>query len=247
MTGGGKSDLAMRFAQDVMDADVIVYVIDPAQAWQKQSSVPQVMTVTDPNRVCVPKSSTIFDISLMTILEQQQFVEGFCKALFMLRAGSTHRPITWLVLEEAQLYLPQGSMRAKKFQETVRLMSVGRNFDVKFCLVTPFASQVDKYGIKLCGQRYFGYTTEKNDIEYIEGFLDDEAEKLKVLQPGQFMREARGETDLIYNEPFHADIQRTITSGPVMHGETLRVQGTVNWPIILWAIFLILLGAWTWR
>lgn len=243
MTGSGKSDLAMRFADDMLGKGVIVYVIDPARAWMKQSSVPHFITVTHPSQAFVPEESTIFDVALMTVLEQEEIVESFCKALFMNRVGRTKYPPTWIVLEEAQTYLPQGALRAKRFQEAVRVLSVGRNFNIKFCLVTPFASQVDKYAVKLCGQKYLGYTSEPNDVDYLDGYIGKErAEELKRLKAGQFIREHRGYVETIYSEAYQASNPPKMISPPMVQTWTDDgPRSPINWPIIVWAVILVIL------
>jgi len=241
MTGSGKSDLAMRFAEKMMDEGTLVYVFDPAQAWQKQSGVPNLSTIRNPDNTWLPAESTIFDISMMTILDQQVFVESFCRELFMNRATFDNDPRTWLVFEEAQLYLPQGALRAKAFQELVRLVSVGRNYNIKFCLVTPFASQVDKYVIKLCGQRYFGYTCEPNDIKYLKGYLEERTDELKTLQPGQFFSECRGAKKLIYSKEYKADTLPTPISPPMVQTATINRPSQINFPLIIYGILLVII------
>lgn len=243
MTGSGKSDLTMRFAETMMEEGVLVYVFDPAQAWQKQSSVPNVSTIRNPDHIWLPKESTIFDISMMTIPDQQIFVENFCRTLFMDRARSAEDPPTWLIFEEAQLYLPQGALRSRAFQEAVRLVSVGRNYGIKFCLVTPFASNVDKYIIKLCGQRYLGYTTEPNDIKYLKGYLEERVEELKTLRPGQFFYECRGAKEIIYSEEYEAEILPKSVRPPMVYSSTImqqaKPQSNIDVPML--AFYLILL------
>jgi len=244
MTGSGKSDLTMRFADEMMAEGVLVYVFDPAQAWQQQSGVPNLSTIRDPTNVWLPDESTIFDISMMTILDQQEFVENFCRTLFMNRAESEYDPPTWLIFEEAQLYLPQGALRSRAFQEAVRLVSVGRNYGIKFCLVTPFASNVDKYIIKLCGQRYLGYTTEPNDIKYLKGYLEERVDELKTLRPGQFFYECRGAKEVIYSEQYEAEVLPRKVSPPMVHPSTMQqpiVKPQSNIDVPMLAFFLILL------
>lgn len=242
MTGSGKSDLTMRFAETMMAEGVLVYVFDPAQAWQKQSGVPNLCTIRDPTNIWLPAESTIFDISMMTILDQQDFVENFCRELFMNRATFDNDPLTWLVFEEAQLYLPQGALRAKAFQELVRLVSVGRNYNIKFCLVTPFASQVDKYVIKLCGQRYIGYTCEPNDIKYLKGYLEERVDELKKLNAGQFFCEARGEKTLIYSEEYRAEALPRSVSPPMVYTSTIdRPKSQINWPLLVFGLTLVII------
>jgi len=242
MTGSGKSDLAMRFAEEMMNRGILVYVFDPSQAWQKQSNVPNVSTIRNTNSIWLPKESTIFDISMLTILDQQRFVEAFCKDLFMNRATSLVDPLTWLVFEEAQLYLPQGALRAKAFQEAVRVVSVGRNYNIKFCIVTPFASQVDKYVVKLCGQRYLGYTTEPNDIKYLKGYLEGRTDELKRLQAGEFLREYRGAKNLVRSQPYQATLKPKITEQPMPLMPTISQGGhQIHYGVLIWGLILVIL------
>ena len=243
MTGSGKSDLAMRFAEGMMQQGILVCVFDPSQAWQKQSNIPKVATIQNADSIWLPKESTIFDISMLTILDQQIFVEAFCKKLFMHRAISVIDPPTWLVFEEAHLYIPQGALRAKAFQEAVRVLSVGRNYNIKFCLVTPFASQVDKYAIKLCGQRYFGYTCETNDIKYLKGFLDERIEEVKQLQAGEFLRECRGDKNLVHSQPYQAvRIPQPSIPPPISIMRHIgQPKSHIRWWILGWGAFLFAL------
>jgi len=246
MTGSGKSDLAMRFAEEMMKEGVLVYVFDPAQAWQKQSNVPNVSTIRSTNSTWLPSESTIFDISMMTILDQQEFIENFCRMLFMNRALSEEDPPTWLVFEEAQLYLPQGALRAKGFQELVRVVSVGRNYNIKFCLVTPFASQVDKYIVKLCGQRYFGYTCEPNDIKYLKGYLEERVEELKKMKAGQFFYECRGDKEHIYSEEYQAELKPKAIRPPEPIRLPYERNPSINWPFIVLGLVLFIIMLLTW-
>ena len=94
------------------------------------------------------------------------------------------------------MYLPNGCMRAiEKYGDVLDVVTVGRNFNISFGLITQFSSLVDKAPVKATQQRYFGLTTEKNDLTYIRGFLDnDDLKSVKRLNRGEFIYQFKGET-----------------------------------------------------
>ena len=68
------------------------------------------------------------------------------------------------------------------------LITVGANFNISFGLITQFAAEVSKLPVKATQQRYFGLTSEPNDIRYIRGFIGKEqAEELRNLSVGEFI------------------------------------------------------------
>lgn len=186
----GKSNLAFIIADLLMKEDVIVFVVDPSQAWNK-SSVPTRLRIDFPKRgqknITWKHIPTVFDVSRLTVLQQKEFVENFCKAIFEDRVNSSHRPQIFIFFEEAHLYFPEGCMRAKRYQEALRIITVGRNFNIRFGLITQWCALIDKTVIKFPRQRYFGYTDEKNDKEYLRNFIGSRVDELETLQVGEFM------------------------------------------------------------
>ncbi len=190
--GSGKTNTAQNFSKLLMDDGIIVYVFDISQAWQVKSSIPNFVTVDKlPVILNFPANqSIIFDLSMLYVEEQKMAVANICKALFSRQVKLPEEKRKWifLIFEEAQIYLQQNSMRSKAASEIMRLITVGRNYKIRFGLITQFPSTIDKLPIKAIRQRYFGYTDEKNDKAYIEAFIGKEkAEELKTLKTGEFM------------------------------------------------------------
>ena len=197
--GSGKTKAAQLFADALMEAGITVYVFDNSQAWQTGSSIPKHISVSKlPLILDFPSDqSTIFDMSTLYVEEQKMVVANICKALFTRQVSLPKEKRKWifLIFEEAQIYLQQGSMRSKSASEVMRLITVGRNFCIGFGLVTQYPSTVDKLLIKAIRQRYFGYTDEKNDKDYIESFLGKKlVEELKTMKAGEFMFNCGGIT-----------------------------------------------------
>jgi len=187
-----------------MAKGTIVYVIDAAREFGKsvwtKSSVPNHMTIRYPKKgrleiERVPYQ-TVFDVSLLNFAERIEFTNKFCQGIMDNRKNSTHNPDTYIFFEEAHLYFPQGSMtlsrrRAKQHDwegQAVELATVGRNCHVLHGAITRFPSMVDKLLIKNTNQRYFGRTSEPNDVDYIEDIIGKKlALELPKLDVGEFV------------------------------------------------------------
>ncbi len=192
----GKSNLAFVVADMLMSKYVIVFVIDPSQVWKK-SSVPNMVEVSygkdvnfkDGNALNGKpfRNGTVFDTSRLTVLQQKEFVEALCKNIFERRVNSKIRPQTFLFFEEAHLFFPEGSMRSKRYQEALRIITVGANFNIRFGLITQWCALIDKTVIKFPRQRFFGYSDEKNDKEYLRNFIGDTVDELETLEVGEFI------------------------------------------------------------
>jgi len=153
-TGSGKSDIAMYVAETLRKQEnALIIVFDPSQDWQERSSIPR---YTQPTAVeyCwngeVPQESIIYDTSQLTIIEQQSFIEDFVKKL-MKQQTTTRKALRrqhFLIFEEAHIFFPEGCMRAKRYQNTVFMMTNGRNYEVRFACITQFSSLLDKKAMK---------------------------------------------------------------------------------------------------
>ncbi len=190
-SGCGKSNLGFHIADRLMKAGAIVYVFDPSQAWMKGSSIQTVLTVSEqtPQLSFPSNASAIFDISRLYIPIQRKTVEHVCKGIFNFQVNKPEslRRNIFLMFEESQIYLQQNSMRSKDCQEVMRIVTVGRNFRLRFCVLTQYPSTIDKLCIKSSEQRYWGSTSEYNDKKYIESFIGKEVNQLQDLEVGEFL------------------------------------------------------------
>ena len=204
-SGSGKSDIGMYVAKNFMQYGVIVVVFDSSQDWLNRSSIAKYVAVKPHARIDIPRESVIFDISHIAILEQQSLVEDFCKRLMLLQASRTHRKQYFLIFEEAHGVFPEGCLKAKRFQNTVKMMTQGRNFAVRFMAITQFSSLIDKTAMRYMKQRYFGFTDERNDVAYLRSFLGKDVEQLKTLEAGEFVYYFAGKTKKIQIKPYESE------------------------------------------
>jgi len=205
-SGSGKTNLAFLIAERLMNEGVVVYVFDPSQAWH-DSPVPQILRVGTYDPIRIFEGSTIYDVSLLYVQQQREYVERFCRELFQQRvSNSQSRNPIFLVFEEAQLYISEGGSRSKAFQELYRIITVGRNYGIRYALITQFAALVDKTAVKMTKQRYFGYTDELNDVHYIVNFIGkNHASELADLKIGEFIYDYGTRTEKVQTPIFKAE------------------------------------------
>lgn len=206
----GKSDVAMMICERAMKENTIIVCFDPSLDWIQRSSISQYMKVKPDTDLSIPNESMIYDVSLLSPNQQQKIVERFSKELFESQAQTKNRKQYLIVFEEAHTYFYQGSMRSKKCQNSVRLLSVGRNVDVCCLLISQFASMLDKFTIKhSMSQAYFGYTREPNDLKYLRKILGDKAKELTKLEDGQFLYLNRNRISKIGINPYRNSTPKT--------------------------------------
>jgi len=218
-SGHGKTDLLMYLADMLKEHGVIVVVIDSSQDWQNRSSIPYFQTVQNPyQKISIPQDSLIFDISFLNIEDRKAFAENLCRLLYESQAETPKqlRRQYFLIFEEAHVYLNEGTLRSKKFQNITRLLTEGRNYNVRFACVTQFASLISKMVMKFMRIRCFGYADEPNDLKFISGFLGSEhVKQLRNLEHGSFIAYSSGKLSVVHVEPYESQTPKTQISAKI--------------------------------
>ena len=221
-TGTGKSDIGMYIADQLMKKGIIVITFDGSQDWQNRSNIPEYQNPLDNPIRLIPTKSIIYDLSVLSVRSQQQTIEDFCQKIMRYVAENNNHDKYFLVFEEAQTYFPEGCMRAKRYQNTVRMMTQGRNYGIRFACITQFASLIDKNAMRYMKQRYIGYTDEPNDVEYVKRFFpkknrEDLEVTLGTLQAGDFIYINGSRVNRVHIEPFesHVHKQEIFSSMPI--------------------------------
>lgn len=207
-SGSGKTTLSKHLVETLLFNGCIVIVLDASRAWCPPNATPirNVVKLNTPlweNPDDYPVTDTVFDMAKLTVSERFTFCDQLCKAVMDSRVNAPNpKALPWLFLifEEAQLYLSNGCMRSlHKYGNVLNVVSNGRNFNVRFGIITQFPANVDKAPVKITQQRYFGLTTEKNDITYIKSFLNtkEEIEQLRNLDKLEFLFQYHGRVEKI--------------------------------------------------
>jgi hypothetical protein len=210
----GKTTLCKHIVKQIVDAGLSVYVIDVSKAWTVDTPISNTITVpSNPVDFNMPtNTSTVLDISNLGFVERFKFVNAFTQCIYDWHKSKGYKkaPFEFVFFEEAHTYLPSGSFRsARKYAPLIDLVTVGANFNLRFGAITQFPAMIDK-AVKICQQRYLGWTTEKNDLDYIEKFIGKEYTNPKQpdsvfnLRKGQFLYQLRNKIEKIQSSPYES-------------------------------------------
>lgn len=199
MPRSGKTNLAKILADYLMKQGFIIKVFDPSMAWLS-SSIPHFIRVDEEwwrqlnklNSIPINQSIT-YDVSRLYPTVQKQFVAHILNNDFKFACNNMDKMDWWTIffLEESQMFVPSGSLRANFAQTTFRMVSVGRNFKQRYVLITQRPSDVSTRALSRVGQLYIGSHYESNDIKKISNFFNrsqkETYEMLSSLTIGQFV------------------------------------------------------------
>jgi hypothetical protein len=244
--GTGKSDTAMYIADQLKHEGINICVFDSSLDWIRRGSISQYVTVQQYSRLEVPEQSMIFDISRLTPLQQQECVENFNRKLFEAQLNSDKW--FYLVFEEAQLHFPLNSIRGKRFQNSARILTVGRNVGISMCAISQFPALIEKELIKNAQQIYIGCTAEPNTLAYWRGMLGSKTDKLKKLQNGQFLYYNRNKISEIEIQPFQYTAPKTEIMSKVTQTTQPSPKGTqTDYGALVKALVISTIGlVWLW-
>jgi DNA helicase HerA-like ATPase len=224
-SGSGKTTLAKHLVRLLQCNNVTVLVLDTSQAWTHNSPITNVEELKSPlqSNFSYPAVDTVFDMSRLKIAERFLFANAICQSVMDSRVDTPDpKALPWifLIFEEAQLYLPNGCMRSlRKYGSVLDVVTVGRNYNVRFGIISQFPANIDKAPVKICQQRYFGWSTEKNDISYIKSFLEKkDVEEVKKLQKLEFVYQCRGRTEKFKIDLFDVKPKTDFT----LNGQTVK-------------------------
>jgi hypothetical protein len=225
--GVGKSDVSMRIVDQLTSEGIICVAFDSSMDWLKRSSISRYVTIKPYSDLKIPDQNTIIDMSMLTPNQQQAIVERFCEKLFEHQITDMANKY-YLVFEESQLYFPLNSIRAKRYQYTTRVLTVGRNVNVSICAISQFPSLIDCELRKNAQQIYIGCTSEKNTLAYWKGMLGKNADQLKDLQNGEFIYYCRNKLSKIQIDVYenHTTKTRIAIPEPTLTPITLKPKQT---------------------
>jgi hypothetical protein len=204
----GKTTLNKHIVDCLLRQGFIVDVLDVSRAWAYDSPLHEVITIPhNGTDIDIPLGrSVVLDMSQLSFLERKRFVNAFVEVTYRAHMieGYKRAPFRFILFEEAQTYFFNGCFRSpKSYSAPIDLVTVGANYNIRFGLITQFPALVDKAPVKIAQQRYFGWSTEKNDLDYIRKFIGkDWLSEIKSLQKGEFLYQLRNKITKFSIEPY---------------------------------------------
>ncbi len=171
--GSGKTTLLKFLAKILMREGVRVYVLDVSQAWNTNTPIGNVLQVKG-EAIDVPHQSTVVDLSALSFRQKQWWANEFVRVVYSAHVQGYSQK-EFIILEEAHTYIPSGALKSpQKYEPMINLVTVGRNFTVRYALATQFPAMADANLFKSPQQRYFGWTTEYNDVNRVRSYFPRE-------------------------------------------------------------------------
>ncbi len=220
-TQSGKSTLAKHLVQQLISEGINCYVLDVSKVWTQETPIQNVVEVpADAQTIDIPKNqSCVLDLSALSFTARIKYAIGISKALYDHHKsfGFKRAPMEFLIFEEGHTYFPNGVFRSPRmFSPAVDVVTIGANFNLRFGVITQFPASIDKALVKVCQQRYFGWSTEMNDLNYIKSFVGKQhvtptnkdgtvnINSVFNLQKGQFLYQLRNRIEKIQSSRYTA-------------------------------------------
>ena len=164
----GKTNLACQIVSILQRFKWRILVFDSSGAWRKQSDIPIYAIAnfdyrTESFKIPLFNESVVYDMTLLLPSEQKLFVDIILLGVWHKQLETQNREWVLVVLEESQLYCK--NVRSQIAENLLRIMSVGRNQQVRVMAITPDLALIDASFIRLCGQRFHGkLSIEENGL-----------------------------------------------------------------------------------
>jgi len=181
--GAGKSYLAALQAEQLIEAGYPVLVLDVVgEYWSLKAEYPVVVfggahadVPLDPHigaeiaRTLLDKRlQTVVDLTGMRRADQPFFIADLCTELYEYGL-KVKRPV-WLLIEEAQNFIPQIGNPACK-RPILDIVEMGRHAGIGYCLVSHRSATIDKTALGLCEIVVFKRLTLPHDLTVVRDFF----------------------------------------------------------------------------
>ena len=174
----GKTNWGFHVADMLKKEGCFLTVFDSSQQWMEDSNMDYKQTITEGEILLelYPIRNIVYDLAGLYQDTKRLFIMGILKRDFQLAVRCHGFTIPHIyVFEECQLMLPSGKLRSAWYEEAMRLITEGGNFNMNYMLLTQRPATVDTTAISQCGQSYWGYLQEQNDLRKAKNWLGKDA------------------------------------------------------------------------
>jgi len=186
--GTGKSNLCKLIVKEYIAKGCTVKVFDVSKAWLENTPIPNYVEAV-PNAVLdIPLyRSTIFDLSRLHVKTIKSFVAQVVAREFELQVNIPERKPIIYCFEDSVISIPKNRLSSLEAEELLRLIAVGRNFDLGYVAIMQRTALTDTTLLELSAQKYIGRLDGKNDKRNLKPYIDEAVQQLDGLQIGDFI------------------------------------------------------------
>ncbi len=202
--GTTKTNLAKIIVDRMLKLGYVVKVFDISKAWLK-SSIPYYVEVKTGFEIHDDLyQSIVYDLSQLTPKKLKRFIARVLELEWNKQTNISEDQRKWIIygFEETQMLTPQGSLRSNESQQTLRVMTSGRNYDIGYIAITQRAALCDTSVFELSFQRYFARLDGANDKSKVSEYIGSLAYALEKLKIGEFMYDMGSVTKWITTKEF---------------------------------------------
>lgn len=203
--GAGKSWLGAVQAEQLVEAGYPIAVLDVVgEYWSLRAKYPVIVfggkhgDVPIDARLGKDIAHTILDRKLQAVVDltslrrsdQPFFVADFCTELY--EYGLMVKVPCWLLIEEAQNFVPQVGNPASK-RPILDVCEMGRHAGIGYCLISHRSATIDKTSLGLCDIIVFKRLTLPHDLEVVKDYFkskDPQFVDIAKVLPGLSNEEA---------------------------------------------------------
>lgn len=192
--GSGKSTLCQSLVAG-MSTRWLIRVFDLSRVWESSSI--SLSYEGNPRDVILPRfteDSAVYDLSRLYVSQIQALVYNLLEREWQTQIRESQPAPKVYVFEEGQIYFKPQTLRSKRAEEALRLITVGRNFACSYLAITQRPQTLDNTVWELCGQRYVGRIMRESQV--MKDILGKQAKTLNTLERGQFIYNVDGKNTL---------------------------------------------------
>ncbi|MGZ4902975.1 MAG: ATP-binding protein [Halobacteriota archaeon] len=196
-SGSGKSYLVSVICEELAKNDLGFVVIDTEGEYSGLAELPNIKVVDDVERIAkdevyvkelIQKSKKIvLDVSEAEPKTVDEFLHSIYRVgTELFRQGAHNRVPFLIVVEEADIYIPQKLNKGLEILQVISRRGRKRGLGILFATQRP--ALVNKNVLSQCNNVFIGKLTLKNDIDSVRIFFSslDVARELTTLEPGHF-------------------------------------------------------------
>jgi hypothetical protein len=242
--GAGKSWFGAVQAEQLIEAGYPVAILDVVgEYWSLRAKYPVIVfggkhgdvpidarLGKDIARIILDKKlQAVIDLTSLRRSDQPFFVADFCSELY--EHGLMVKVPIWLVVEEAQNFVPQGGNPASK-RPILDICEMGRHAGIGYCLISHRSATIDKTSLGLCDIIVFKRLTLPHDLNVVKDFFkakDPQFVDIVKALPGLANEEALIYFPLRFKQPIRFRVAPRKTPH-VAETPTLELKAVVETP-----------------
>lgn len=189
--GTGKSNLAKHIVKQLIDNGCIIRIFEVSNAWLSDTPIKNIAEIVPNSVLDIPLNESVtFDLSRLHVKQIKAFVAQIVATEYEIQSNTPkeQRKPKIFVFEDSVISLPKNRLTSIEAEEILRLITVGRNFDLSYIGIVQRPALTDTSLFELSSQKFIGRLDGQNDKKKLRNYIDREyIDMLDSLSIGEFV------------------------------------------------------------